>query len=81
MFRQGFSCPALLVASLVPPSRFHVRDFHLLRYAFPGISINAVAISCRLGPSSLATTLGISVDFFSSSYLDVSVRRVRFVSL
>ena len=29
-------------------------------------------------PISLATTLGISVDFFSSSYLDVSVRSVRF---
>ena len=28
-------------------------------------------------PISLATTLGISVDFFSSSYLDVSVRSVR----
>lgn len=32
-------------------------------------------------PISLATTLGISVDFFSCSYLDVSVRRVRFVHL
>ena len=28
-------------------------------------------------PRSLATTCGISVDFFSSGYLDVSVRRVR----
>ena len=28
------------------------------------------------GPISLATTLGISVDFSSSAYLDVSVRRV-----
>ena len=32
-------------------------------------------------PISLATTLGISVDFFSCSYLDVSVRRVRFAYL
>lgn len=32
-------------------------------------------------PISLATTLGISVDFFSSGYLDVSVLRVRFSSL
>ena len=31
----------------------------------------------QAGPISLATTLGISVDFFSSGYLDVSVRRVR----
>jgi hypothetical protein len=29
-------------------------------------------------PISLATTLGISVDFFSCGYLDVSVHRVRF---
>jgi hypothetical protein len=32
-------------------------------------------------PISLATTLGISVDFFSCSYLDVSVRHVRFAHL
>ena len=35
----------------------------------------------QAGPISLATTLGISVDFFSCSYLDVSVRRVRFAYL
>ncbi len=28
-------------------------------------------------PRSLATTKGISVDFFSSGYLDISVHRVR----
>ena len=32
-------------------------------------------------PISLATTLGISVDLFSCSYLDVSVRRVRLAYL
>ena len=32
-------------------------------------------------PGSLATTSGISVDFFSSGYLDVSVRRVRSTTL
>lgn len=32
----------------------------------------------QAGPISLATTLGISVDFFSCGYLDVSVHRVRF---
>jgi hypothetical protein len=32
-------------------------------------------------PISLATTLGISVDFFSCSYLDVSVRHVRLATL
>ena len=32
-------------------------------------------------PRSLATTCGISVDFFSSGYLDISVPRVRLVQL
>ena len=32
-------------------------------------------------PLSLATTDGISVDYFSSAYLDVSVRRVPLVTL
>ncbi len=35
----------------------------------------------RAGPLSLAATWGISVDFFSSGYLDVSVHRVRFANL
>ena len=33
------------------------------------------------GPISLATTLGVSLDFLSSGYLDVSVHRVRFMLL
>ena len=33
------------------------------------------------GPRSLATTNGVSVDFLSSGYLDVSVPRVRFLTL
>ena len=33
------------------------------------------------GPRSLATTNGVSVDVLSSGYLDVSVRRVRFLHL
>ena len=32
-------------------------------------------------PISLATTFGISFDFFSSPYLDVSVREVPFITL
>ena len=32
-------------------------------------------------PRSLAATEGISVDFFSSGYLDVSVPQVRFLTL
>ena len=35
----------------------------------------------RAAPISLATTLGISVDFYSSAYLDVSVQQVRLTLL
>ena len=35
----------------------------------------------KAAPRSLAATKGISVDFFSSGYLDVSVLRVRFLNL
>ena len=77
IFRQDFTCPALLVASLVPPSTFRVRGCHPLRPTFPDRSTKSTAKTCKALPISLATTLGISVDFFSSGYLDVSVRRVR----
>ena len=33
------------------------------------------------GPRSLVTTSGVSVDFLSSGYLDISVHQVRFVAL
>lgn len=36
-----------------------------------------LSIKSSAGPLSLAATKGISVDFFSSGYLDVSVPRVR----
>ena len=39
------------------------------------------AIYPSAGPISLATTLGVSVDFLSLSYLDVSVHSVRFTTL
>ncbi len=81
MFRQDFTCPALLVASLVPHYGFRVRGYHPLWPAFPGCSTIQSTITYKAHPISLATTLGISVDFFSCSYLDVSVRRVRFACL
>ena len=37
--------------------------------------------SLRAVPLSLAATKGISIDFFSSGYLDVSVPRVRLLHL
>lgn len=72
MFRQDFTCPALLF-------------FIHIQISLTGLSPSSVVLSktfCYLItyfwalPISLATTLGISVDFFSSSYLDVSVRKV-----
>ncbi len=61
--------------SLAPD--FRVRDFHPLSLHFPEYSTNHGA-SLRASPRSLAATKGISVDFFSYGYLDVSVPRVRF---
>ena len=47
-FRQGFTCPALLVASLVPHVSFHVQGYHLLWPAFPDCSVKSRAITNRL---------------------------------
>ena len=44
-------------------------------------SYNTVRYTYWAGPRSLAATRGISVDFFSCRYLDVSVPRVRLVHL
>ena len=46
-----------------------VQDYHPLRSAFPDYP--------SAGPISLATTFGVSVDFLSCRYLDVSVPCVR----
>ena len=71
---------------------FRLQDSHLLWSAFPYRSsnlrkLNAGPYPGKLGlpvwppPRSLATTCGISVDVFSSPYLDVSVRAVPFILL
>lgn len=77
IFRQDFTCPALLVVHLVPQYCFRVRGYHPLWPDFPFRSANNTAKEYKAVPISLATTLGISVDFFSCSYLDVSVHCVR----
>ena len=38
MFRPGFTCPALLVALLVPPIGFRIRGCHPLWHLFPEAS-------------------------------------------
>ena len=48
MFRQGFSCPALLFSSLVPPVGFHIRGYHPLWLAFPCRFVNRPTITRRL---------------------------------
>ena len=72
MFRQDFTCPALLEAAV--------------RFTLKRLSRSMARLSRRFGlctqqhwpgPRSLATTSGVSVDVLSSGYLDVSVRPVR----
>ena len=48
MFRQGFSCPALLVVRLVPQSSFHIQGYHLLWPDFQDRFVNSNAKSYRL---------------------------------
>ena len=38
IFRQDFSCPALLVARSDPPATFRIRGYHPLWPTFPGRS-------------------------------------------
>ena len=73
-------------------NRFRIHDSHILWSAFPDCSSNNFSLfDCpqpqRINPlvwplpRSLATTSGISVDVFSSPYLDVSVQAVPHVHL
>ena len=48
IFRQDFSCPALLFVSSVPHVCFHVRGYHPLWLTFPDHSVNSRAITNRL---------------------------------
>ena len=64
MFKQGFTCPVLLDH---PIDSFRVRGYHRLWHVFPDVSTKSRSDSWAV-PLSLATTGGISVDFFSSGY-------------
>ena len=48
IFRQDYTCPALLVVSSVPHRSFHVRGYHPLWPAFPSCSVKSCAITNRL---------------------------------
>ena len=92
MFPPGFTCPAVLWIQLAELA-FRLQGSHPLWLAFPHNSTiliqyrNAVLtpriflLTVWPAPRSLATTCGISVDVFSSPYLDVSVQAVPFLHL
>ena len=48
MFRQGFTCPALLVVRLVPQKTFFIQGYHLLWPDFPDRSDKSTAKTHRL---------------------------------
>src|SRR5699024_1073183 len=87
VFPPGFTCPAVLWIRLAVFT-FRLRGSHTVLLAFPDHS--ARLPQCHTPsktpkvllppvwplPRSLATTSGISVDFSSSPYLDVSVQAV-----
>ena len=58
---------------LIRPIKLPIRGCHPLWRTFPDPSGHSHGSA---GPRSLATTRGVSVDFLSSGYLDVSVPRV-----
>ena len=62
-------------------STFPCRSATLPRAKYLSSPVRYFYRTFGLCPISLATTLGISVDFFSSAYLDVSVQRVPFLAL
>ena len=77
IFRQDITCPALLVFT---------DDEMSVTGLSPCIAALSRAFTClikslRANPISLAATFGISVDFSSSGYLDVSVLPVRLATL
>ncbi len=77
MFRQGFSCPALLDSH---SRSFVYRTITVYGHASQRVLLNNTMLNWAV-PRSLAATSRISVDFFSSGYLDVSVLPVRFYNL
>ena len=59
---------------LIRPIELPIPGCHRLWLIIPDHSSHCLGSA---GPRSLATTRGVSVDFLSSGYLDVSVPRVR----
>ena len=86
VFSLGGWSPRLQSRFHVPrPTRFHGTTISATGLSPPLVRLPSLFAyrSCRLraSPRSLAATGGISVDFFSSGYLDVSVPPVRLTAL
>ena len=90
-FPRDSTCPAVLWIQLAIVG-FRVRGSHPVPPAFPCRSANLSSLLAVRTPDirrypvwplprSLATTCGISVDVFSSPYLDVSVQAVPHIYL
>ncbi len=78
MFRQGYTCPALIFVTHTPvPFAYRAITFYGQTFQFVLLGSNVIMVNWAV-PRSLAATRGISVDFYSSGYLDVSVPRVCF---
>ena len=87
IFPAGFTCP-LVLWILLALNPFHLRGYHPVSLLFPKHSVKRLKLHITVLtpeillppvwplPRSLATTSGISVDFSSSPYLDVSVQAV-----
>lgn len=80
IFNQDFSCPDLLFVTTINMP-FKYGAITLFGWPFQTILLNILTYGNWALSLSLATTQEISVDFFSSGYLDVSVPRVRFLYL
>ena len=91
IFRADSTCPHVL---RIPVTRLtlRIRGSHALWPGFPSRSAELLSLTPVLTPPvflpavwppplSLAATHGISLDFFSSAYLDVSLRQVPSASL
>ncbi len=81
IFRQDTTCPALLI-ELTVCAFFVYGAVTLYRAPFQTLPLTHTLIQA-LGSSPVRSPLlgGISVDFFSSGYLDVSVPPVRLINL
>lgn len=91
-FRQGFTCPALLRVPLpmtvlthtgLSPSMARLSGrfwFVVHQISWPYNPGSAVTLPVWAVPISLAATIGITLVFSSSAYLDVSVQRVSLLS-